>query len=158
MAVPCAGNRDRQGADKCEILEGAIFRGLIFYCVVRTIVVFSFVALSAHAQSPLVKILSDELERNFTALQKADPAPYFLGYEVTDQEQDVIIATRGSIDGQNHNHDRILDITVRTGTPKFDNYRRTGNDRVRFTLPTRIALDDNADAIRKEVWLTTDRV
>src|ERR1035438_5280600 len=80
MAVPCAGNRDRQGADKCEILEGAIFRGLIFYCVVRTIVVFSFVALSAHAQSPLVKILSDELERNFTALQKADPAPYFLGY------------------------------------------------------------------------------
>jgi TldD protein len=126
---------------------------------VRTFVVLSFVAACVQAQSPLVKILSDELERNFTALQKkADPQPYFLGYEVTDQEEDVILASRGSIDGQNHNHDRILDITVRAGTPKFDNYHRVGNDRVRFTLPSRIALDDNAEAIRKTVWLTTDRV
>jgi TldD protein len=130
---------------------------------VRTTVVFSLAALccgfSLHAQSPLVKILSDELERNFTALkQRADPAPYFLGYEVTDQEEDVILASRGSIDGQNHHRDRILDITVRAGSPKFDNYRRTGNDRVHFTLPTRIALDDNPDSIRKTIWLTTDRV
>ncbi len=115
-------------------------------------------ALSAYAQSPLVKILSDELERNFAGLHRADPAPYFLGYEVTDQEEDIIVATRGSIDGQNHNHDRILDIAVRVGSPQFDNYRRVGNDRVHFTLPTRIALDDNAEAIRKTVWLTTDRV
>ena len=129
----------------------------------RTLAVVSLVALwcgaTAHAQSPLVKILSDELERNFNTLkQKADPAPYFLGFEVTDQEQDVILASRGSIDGQNHEHNRILDTTVRVGTPKSDNYRRVGNDRVRFTLPTRIALDDNADSIRKTVWLTTDRV
>ena len=129
----------------------------------RTLAVFPLAALFlgavAHAQSPLVKILSDELERNFTALkQKADPAPYFLGYEVTDQEEDVILASRGSIDGQNHRRDRILDTTVRVGTPKSDNYRRVGSDRVRFTLPTRIALDDNPDSIRKTVWLTTDRV
>ena len=121
----------------------------------RTLVVFSLAALfggsSLRAQSPLVKILSDELERNFTALKKADPAPYFLGYEVTDQEDDVILASRGSIDGQNHNRNRILDITVRVGSPKSDNYRRVGNDRVHFTLPTRIALDDNADSIRKTV-------
>lgn len=129
----------------------------------RTLVVSSLAAFfcgsSLYAQSPLVKILSDELERNFTALkQKAEPAPYFLGYEVTDQEEDVILASRGSIDGQNHRRDRILDITVRVGSPKFDNYRRTGNDRVHFTLPTRIALDDNSDSIRKTIWLTTDRV
>jgi TldD protein len=126
---------------------------------VRTLVVLSLLSACAHAQSPLVKILSDELERNFTALkQKADPAPYFLGYEVTDQEEDVILASRGSIDGQNHTHDRILDTTVRAGTAKFDNYRRVGGNHPRFTLPTRIALDDNADSIRKTLWLTTDRV
>jgi predicted Zn-dependent protease len=114
---------------------------------------------AARAQSPLVKILSDELERNFTALkQKAEPPPYFLGYEVTDQEEDVILASRGSIDGQNHRRERILDTTVRVGSPKFDNYRRGASDRVRFTLPTRIALDDNEASIRKQAWLTTDRV
>jgi TldD protein len=126
---------------------------------VRTLVVLFSLSLSAHAQSPLVKILTDELERNFTALQqKADPAPYFLGYEVTDQEEDIILASRGSLDGQNHNHNRILDITVRAGSPKFDNYRRVAGDIPHFTLATRLALDDNADAIRKTVWLTTDRV
>lgn len=125
----------------------------------RTLVVFSIVSACAYAQSPLVKILSDELERNFTALkQKADPAPYFLGYEVTDQESDVILASRGSVDGQNHIHDRILDITIRAGSPKFDNYRRVANEHPRFTLATRLALDDNPDAIRKTIWLTTDRV
>jgi TldD protein len=126
---------------------------------VRTLVVLFFLSLCAHAQSPLVKILTDELERNFTALQqKADPAPYFLGYEVTDLEEDIILASRGSVDGQNHNHNRILDITVRAGSPKFDNYRRVAGDIPRFTLASRLALDDNADAIRKIVWLTTDRV
>ena len=124
----------------------------------RTLVVLSLVAVCARAQSPLVKILSDELERNFSALKKADPAPYFLGYEVADEEQDVIVASRGTIDGQNHTRDRVLDITLRAGTQEFDNYRRVGADRPRFTLPTRIALDDNAGAIRKVVWLTTDRV
>lgn len=115
-------------------------------------------AVCARAQSPLVKILSDELERNFSALKKADPAPYFLGYEVTDQEEEIILASRGSLDGQNHTRNRILDITIRAGSPEFDNYRRIGADRPRFTLPTRIALDNNAEAIQKTVWLTTDRV
>jgi TldD protein len=125
---------------------------------VRTLVVLTFLATHAYAQSPLVKILSDELQRNFTALGKADPAPYFMGYEVTDQEEDIILASRGSLDGQNHNHNRILDITIRAGSPKLDNYHRTPQGRPRFTLATRIALDDNADSIRKTIWLTTDRV
>jgi len=125
---------------------------------VRTLVVLSLAAVCARAQSPLVKILSDELERNFSALKTADPAPYFLGYEVTDQEEDAILASRGSLDGQNHHRNRILDITIRAGSPEFDNYRRNGADRPRFTLPTRIALDNNPDAIRRTIWLTTDRV
>ena len=39
------------------------------------------------AQSPLTKILLDELTRNFTILkQQGDPPPYFMGYEVTETE------------------------------------------------------------------------
>ena len=90
---------------------------------------------SAHAQSPLVKILSDELDRNFTVLkQKGDPPPYFMGYEVTDDEADVVIgqpADRST--ARITSIDRLLDVTVRAGSPKFDNYRRVGNDRPRFT-------------------------
>ncbi|HUA85361.1 MAG TPA: metallopeptidase TldD-related protein [Bryobacteraceae bacterium] len=115
--------------------------------------------IPASAQSPLVKILSDELDRNFTILkQKADPAPYFIGYEVIDDESDVLVASQGSLDGQSHSRRRLLDVTVRVGTPQFDNYHRSGTDRIRFTSATPIALDDDAAPIRRTVWLATDRV
>jgi len=75
-------------------------------------------AVAASAQSPLIKILSDELDRNYQTLkQKGDPAPYFIGYSVIDQEADVISASGGALDAQNHVHQRALDVTVRTGSP-----------------------------------------
>ena len=106
-----------------------------------------------------MKILSDELERNFNALkQKGDPPPYFLSYEVTDDEADVLVASQGSLDLQNHGRHRYLDVTLRAGSAQFDNYHRAGNDRIRFTSATPIALEDNAVSIRQAVWLATDRV
>ncbi len=125
---------------------------------VRYFLVFAFCA-STFAQSPLVKILSDELNRNFTALkQKGEPPPYFMAYAVTDDETDVVVASEGSLDAQNHGRHRILDVTLRAGSPQFDNYRRVGAERPRFTSGTSIALDDNPVSIRQTLWLATDRV
>jgi predicted Zn-dependent protease len=113
----------------------------------------------ALAQAPLTNVLVSELERNFNTLkQKGDPPPYFLGYEVTETEADQLMASDGSIEGEGHNHVRLLDTTLRTGTPKFDNYRRVGNDRPRFTVATPMALDDNEAALRQTIWSATDRV
>jgi predicted Zn-dependent protease len=50
-----------------------------------------------------------------------------------------------------------LDVTVRTGDPSFDNYRRVGTEQLRSTGVS-IALDDNPAAIKQSVWLATDRV
>jgi len=126
---------------------------------VRIILVLALLATCAPAQSQLSKILSSELDRNFNILkQKGDPAPYFMGYSVTDRETDVIVASAGSVDGQNHNHSRLLDVTVRVGTPKFDNYRRVNGQIPRFTVTMPLPLEDNAAAIRQTAWLATDRV
>jgi TldD protein len=126
---------------------------------VRIILVLALLATCAPAQSQLSKILSGELDRNFNILkQKGDPAPYFMGYSVTDRETDVIVASAGSVDGQNHNHSRLLDVTVRVGTPKFDNYRRVNGQIPRFTVTMPLPLEDNAAAIRQTAWLATDRV
>ncbi len=125
----------------------------------RHILALALVSSYAAAQSPLVKILSEELDRNFTILkQKGDPAPYFMAYSVNDDEADVIVAGRGSLDVQNHSHRRVLDVTIRVGSPQFDNYRQVGTDRPRFTSATPIALEDNPEATRQTVWLATDRV
>lgn len=125
----------------------------------RTILFLAFLSTCAPAQSQLSKILSSELERNFTTLkQKGDPPPYFMGYAVTDKETNTIVASAGSVDAQNHDHARLLDITVRVGTPKFDNYRRVNGQIPRFTVTMPLALEDNPAAIRQAAWLATDRV
>jgi TldD protein len=115
--------------------------------------------LAAAPPQPLLQILGEELNRNFTVLkQKADPAPYFLSYEVTETESDVISASSGTLSSVNHSHRRQLDVTLRVGTPKLDNYHVLGGRRASFTSGAYIALDNVPDAIRRVVWLETDRV
>jgi len=138
----------------------ALVPGLISWTYVRNLFLLALLCSCASAQSTLSTILTDELNRNFAVLkQKGEPPPYFMGYSVTDEESDFLVASQGSLDQQSHTRERVLDITVRVGNPAFDNYRRTGNSRApRFTVGNPIALDDNAAAIRRVVWLNTDQV
>lgn len=126
----------------------------------RTIILaLTLVSGSAFAQSALIKVLSEELDRNFTYLkQNGQPPPYFMSYAVAENDQDVIVASEGSINQQNHNHTRYLDVSIRVGSPTFDNYHISQGQRARFTTGTAIALSDDTDSIRRTVWLATDRV
>jgi predicted Zn-dependent protease len=122
-------------------------------------VLLALVATCVSAQSPLIKILTGELDRNFAVLKdKGNPAPYFMGYSVTDSESNLLSASDGAISGQNHSRARLLDVTVRVGSPKFDNYRRVNGQIPNFNSTITIALEDNPLAIRQAVWLATDRV
>ncbi len=125
----------------------------------RKICFLALLSTGVFAQSPLTKILSTELDRNFSALkQKGDPAPYFMAYSVTDTDTNAVLASGGALIGQSQHRNRLLDITVRVGTPKFDNFRRINGQIPRFTVTTPIALDDNEASIRESAWLATDRV
>ena len=116
-----------------------------------------------HAQTtpatPLVEILTGELERNFAALKaKADPPPYFISYSVTEQEGESVSATLGSLNARNRSKKRLLDVSVRVGSPQLDNYRRVRGDTPQFTSGSAIAIDDAPDSIRRRLWTETDRV
>ena len=125
----------------------------------RIPVLLALAASCVSAQSPLIDILTGELNRNFAALKdKGNPAPYFMGYSVADSESYIVSASDGAITGQNQGRARLLDITVRVGSPKFDNYRRVNGQIPNFTSTTSIALEDDPLAIRQAVWLATDRV
>ena len=118
-----------------------------------------FPLLTAAPAPSLLQILGQELERNFTVLkQKADPAPYFLSYEVTETESDIISAASGTLSSVTHSTHRQLDVTLRVGTPKLDNYHVLDGKRASFTSGALIALDNVPDAIRRAAWMETDRV
>ena len=116
-----------------------------------------FFRLSIAAPPGIVHILNEELPRNFTILkQKADPPPYFMAYEVTEQESQVINASLGTLHAIGKGHTRQLDITVRVGSPNLDNYHIIRGQRARFTPGALLTLDDVPEAIRRRVWLETD--
>jgi TldD protein len=109
-------------------------------------------------QSFLLDTLSQELDRNFTVLkQKGEPAPYFISYEVTEQEYQSVSGTLGTIDATNQGKERVLDVSVRVGDPKLDNYHRVRGERLQFTSGSVLSFEDNANAIKRRVWLDTDR-
>jgi TldD protein len=116
-------------------------------------------ASAATAQTSfLLDTLSQELNRNYSVLrQKGEPPPYFLSYEVTEEEYHNVSGTLGTIASTSDGKDRVLDVTVRVGDPKLDNYHRVRGERLQFTSGSLISFEDNANAIKRRVWLDTDR-
>lgn len=114
--------------------------------------------LAAAAPPSLLDILNDELQRNFSVLkQKADPPPYYMSYTVTEEESQVVSASLGSLNLDRKGHLRRLDVTIRVGSPKLDNYHVVNGQRGHFTSGAVIPLDDVPNAIRQKVWIETDR-
>jgi TldD protein len=118
----------------------------------------SVASTATDSPSPLLDAMSQELTRNFNVLkEKADPAPYFLSYEITEVDYRSISGTLGSLNATNAAKTRSLDVSVRVGSPKLDNYRRVRNDRGQFTSGAVVSYEDNANAIKRRLWLETDR-
>ena len=102
--------------------------------------------------------MSQELTRNFGVLkQKADPPPYFMSYEVTDQEFRSVSGELGSVTPATGGKTRVLDVSVRVGTPQMDNYHRVNGQAGRVTSGAAITYEDNANSIKRRLWLETDR-
>ncbi len=122
-----------------------------------------FAASIAAAQTPankpaLLDIMAQELNRNFAALkEKADPPPYYLSYEVTEVEYQQISGTLGVLSTEGGGKSRTLDVSVRVGSPKLDNYRRVRGDRGQFTSGALLSFEDVPNAIARRLWLETDR-
>ncbi len=116
--------------------------------------------ICAYAAAPgvLLTALGEELDRNYGVLkQKSDPPPYYLSYEVTEQSFHVLSATLGAINANNTSRHRTLDVSVRVGTPKLDNYHRVRGERTQFTSGAALSVDDNPNAIKQRLWLETDK-
>lgn len=127
-----------------NILRGAAF-------------LFIFLPIS-FAESKVLGILNQELDRNFSILkEKADPPPYFLSYEITEEESHHIGAALGALTTDSEGTSRYLDVSLRVGQPKLDNYHRVRGERAHFTSGARVSIDDDPAAIKQQVWIETDR-
>jgi len=127
--------------------------------VLRFLALGALIAGAVAAQpAPLLDILKYEMDRNFAILkEKSDPAPYFISYSVSEQQTEFFTGTLGTLQNQGKANNRIFDISVRVGSNKLDNYHATRGERPQFTVPTLLPIEDVPDAIRRRVWVETDR-
>src|SRR5437870_3266739 len=80
-----------------------------------------------------------------------------MSYAVTDQDYAVVSASFGAITSQHESRNANLDVTVRVGSPKLDNYHRVRGDRAHFTSGTNVVVEDAPLALKRRLWMDTDR-
>ena len=119
--------------------------------------VLSAVALPAAETPPVLIALSTELARSMEVLGELPEPPYFLSYEVTEQDAAAASASFGTLIYSYQRRNRFLDVDLRVGDYELDNTRpiRSPQQRTRRTY-TRIPVEDDVDAIRSVVWNQTD--
>ncbi|HZS03392.1 MAG TPA: metallopeptidase TldD-related protein [Blastocatellia bacterium] len=101
--------------------------------------------------------LEEELKRAQQILgQKGEQPPYFIGYQVTETDYNVVSATKGALQNSDSGRVRLLDVDVRVGDYQLDNTHR-GAGYYGQGAATRMTIEDDPDAIKSAIWMETDR-
>ena len=102
---------------------------------------------------PVLSAMKAELERSKSQLKLSQmQAPYYIEYSVTDSDVYSAAATFGALGYENRIRARLLTVNVRVGNYKHDNTLMPGAGQVEM-----VALDGDAYALRRSIWLATDR-
>jgi TldD protein len=107
----------------------------------------------AVASDPLLKAMREELDRSKLYLKMDNvPAPYYIEYRLADVDQYEAEAVFGALRSDQHIHARTVRVVVRVGDYKQDSYYGPGVGVVDFA-----PLENDEVALRRELWLSTDR-
>ena len=117
-------------------------------------------ALPVLADSVVLDAMRSELARSMDVLGQQDVAPYFLSYEITEQDNLAVSAEFGALMHSDRRRSRYLDVDLRVGDYQLDNTRELRGERSYLSSyrrsVDRVPLEDDADAIRATLWNATD--
>jgi TldD protein len=109
---------------------------------------------------PVLKALESELDRNWTAFQKLPTPPYYLAYEVTELDSVSITGSFGTLLQSGQTRSRFLDIDLRVGSTKLDNYHPLRGSMFNMLdnfNSIQLPIEDDPAALRAAIWYHTDQ-
>ena len=130
--------------------------------LVCALVILVLLGVNAPAQeAPTMAALRDEMARSMGELRmKGEAPPYFIAYEVLDRTISDYSGRLGALVENPPRRTRTLRVEVRVGDYNFDSSRfvvQGFGGGAGLSGETVIApLDDDYDAMRREIWMTTD--
>ena len=134
--------------------------------IARSLAVTTLLAASAAVLLPqksdddvILRAMRDELDhsRELRVVGGGDDSPYFFSYDLTDVTQFQVAAVLGSPISVSRLHFRAPQIDVRVGSYDFDDTGHIFSGR--FTgarYDSSFPLDDDYNALRDALWLSTD--
>lgn len=109
----------------------------------------SFSQATANDSDIILKAMQDELQRSINQLViQGQEKPYFIEYEAMDMQTLTATASFGGLLYAQRNHGRAMTVDVRVGGYEFDNEP--------MGYPISVAIEDDYNALRHELWLATD--
>lgn len=106
---------------------------------------------------PVMRAMRDEMARSMHELQlDGAEAPYFIAYRVFDVVSERANASLGSLLNRGTGASRQLVVELRVGNHDFDNTNYVASSPSR-TIRAALPLGDDYDALRRQLWLATDR-
>ena len=130
-----------------------------FYLSSLFLIIFSFFPLLAFANNTpvILQALEEELDRSREGLTlDVFGSPYFLSYLVKDTQKAKIQATYGAILKSSADRSRNLYIEAKVGDMHSDS-SNADLESVRPPLLITLPIEDDLDALKKNIWLATDR-
>jgi len=105
--------------------------------------------------SAILAAMKAELTRSEQTFKSQPAQPYFLSYEITDDQVVSVTGTFGKLETSQGTHSRELDIDLRVGSTHLDNTHgmREAADR---PDPIDVPIDADPAALRSVLWYHTD--
>ncbi len=118
----------------------------------------SAVEAKDRGDSIVIEAMEKELKRSQEKLKlEGYEAPYFISYQIKDNEYYSIKGKYGAIASSNNDRIRRLFVDVRVGNYDFDNsIKGRSGGRVPFHDASDVPVDNDPDAIRAVLWQVTD--
>jgi TldD protein len=136
---------------------------MIFLVLALSMLFQSTLSAGTNKADTVLKAMEEELGRSMKVLgEKGTPPPYFISYRITDNYSVTISASQGSLINSSEDRSGLLDIDLRVGDHKLDNTHTIRGDRYSFlrsylSVPVKVSIDNDPDAIKSQLWLETDK-
>ncbi len=113
--------------------------------------------------SPELQTMKAELDRTLQTFKSQPVPPYFLSYEITDDQVYQVNGSFGGITGSTQTRSRQLDIDLRVGDPHLDNTRHVatgdfgdGDFSGGFSF-VMVPIEPDLESLRSIIWYNTDK-
>jgi len=127
---------------------------------IAAIVLLAFLTPVLKAQdaetSTIIGAMKAELARSQQAFKGEKVQPYFLSYEITDDQVVNVTGTFGKLQTSQQSRSRQLDVDLRVGTPHLDNTHGTREEGAEPSAPVYVPIEPDPDALRTALWYYPD--